>query len=105
MRRLVAVVGVAVMVSSCASRHESKTSSQSDQAQPVAGRFTTSDVAIRSTCHAYWVGQYIVGSARTQRQWETRAQYESGTGYVARIVHSARGYRVVSCRELSYAHG
>jgi hypothetical protein len=78
---------------------------QSASSQQIAASSATSELAIKTSCHAYWVGAFIQESGRTVRQWETKAQYRSGAGHVAKIQHSANGYRVADCNIGAYGHG
>lgn len=72
---------------------------------PATAWFKSADDAVKTTCNAYWVGLYIDHTQRKQLQWETRAQFATGTGQIASIVHSAAGYRVAQCRAALYTHG
>lgn len=71
--------------------------------------FTSSEMAIKTVCDAYWVGRYIRGKNKTERQWVTKQQYESAdgtaTGLTAKLQLSPKGYRVVKCKFGGYSHG
>ena len=44
-------------------------------------------------------------TAETERQWETKVEYNSGSGQVAKLERTAQGYRVTDCHAAGYAHG
>jgi hypothetical protein len=90
------------------------TSSNGAPASPRSARvssdqwFTTSEMAIKSMCHAYWVGRYVRGKNKTVRAWVTKQQYYSAegtaSGLTAKLQLSSQGYRVVKCEFGGYSH-
>lgn len=94
---------VALVTVGCATSSESPSPSQPNRRDSTRW-FTAAELAVKTNCHAYWVGLYIKGTQRTQLQWETKTQYRSGDGQVAGLERSASGVRLRQCRVADYAH-
>jgi nitrous oxide reductase accessory protein NosL len=94
-RALLVLLSATLIAAGCTASH------------PKAGAapFATAERAVKATCGAYWFGRYIQHSGRKQIQWETRRQYNSGTGHVASLDRSPEGVRVTRCRAGAYTHG
>lgn len=104
MRTLVATVIVALSAVGCTSSHGSPRTPHATHAPSPGPWFDTTEAAIKTNCHAYWVGLVIQRTAGLERQWETKGEYRSGTGRVAKLEHSAHGYRVIDCLAARYTH-
>jgi hypothetical protein len=73
--------------------------------QTAGAQFSSAETAVKRDCQAYWVGEFIQDTHHTQIQWETKTQYGSGSGLVAKLGRSANGFRVINCHAGGYGHG
>ena len=105
MRAVITAVAICLAAAGCTPSRISPSSSDVNNSSLSGPWFKTAEQAIKHTCHAYWIGLVIQRTAGTERQWETKPEYNSGAGRVARLEHSTRGYRVADCLAARYDHG
>jgi len=104
-RTFVAIVLIALSAGGCTSSSDSPVTPRATHASSAGHWFDTPEAAIKTTCHAYWVGLVMQRTAGLERQWETKDEYRSGTGRVAKLEHATAGYRVIDCSAGRYTHG
>ena len=99
---LAAMMSCVALLAACTSGGSSPSP---EPTQTVATWFSSAIAAVKHDCRAYWVGEFIQHTHQTQIQWETRSQYASGDGIVAKLARGSEGLRVINCHVGRYAHG
>jgi hypothetical protein len=109
MRAALAVMSSCVALVAACTGSGGSASSKPTQTQTATATatawFSSAEVAVKHDCRAYWVGEFIQNTHHTQIQWETKSQYASGDGIVAKLARSGKGFRVINCHAGGYAHG
>ena len=71
---------VVARVTSCTSPHHAQAWARSITTDSSPRLFNTAEMAVRTSCKAYWASSYVQGTHRTQLQRESRSQYRSRMG-------------------------
>ena len=68
-------------------------------------QFPSAQAAVKHDCRASWVDVFHDRRQTDIRWTATSSQYETGSGYVARVKRSGAGFRVIKCRWGGFSHG
>jgi hypothetical protein len=96
MRAALAVISSCVALLAACTGGGGSASSKPTQTATATAWFSSAEAAVKHDCRAYWVGEFVQNTHQTQIQWETKSQYASGDGIVAKLARSGKGFRVIT---------